>query len=93
MLRQFTAKSRQRLPLWHSHFEFSARHPALPNDRAERTVVVGHRDCDRADIELLLHNDVAAATPNLGEAVLGEDIANFTSRENLKLTQAQPLPA
>jgi hypothetical protein len=78
----------------HSGFKLGPRDTALSDDGAERArpqlVVVGHGDRYRAGGKRFLHDDMAAATANLGEAVPGRDLADFAPGQNAQLTQQQP---
>ena len=71
--------------------ELRARHTALADDGAESAdaelIVVGNRHCNRARAQLLLHNDVAAAATNFGEAVAREDVARFAAGQDPQPTQ------
>ncbi len=71
--------------------EEGAGEPRLPNDRLEcpdaQLAVIGNGNRARRRRSALLHDDVAAASAHLLEAVRREDAADLAAGEDAQLTQ------
>ena len=77
--------------------ELAPRDAGLPDDGPECTNtqfrVIGHGDGRRAIRPTPLHDDVAATTARLREAVPGQDLADLAAGEDTQPTQRSPRPA
>ena len=78
---------------WHARddtrlslFEFLPREPALANDGLQRAafefVMIGNGNRDRGAPQPLLHDNMAAATPDFLEPMPGQDGAYLAAGEN-----------
>ena len=75
-----------------SGLEFRAGDAALPDDRKEcadgELLVIWNRDCDRPCVGSTLHHHMAAALPDLVEAVFFKNLAGVSAGKNAQFTHA-----